>query len=270
MSYKGDIGLYLSGGQVPIPDCGIFVTPPTVKQITQYGEDKFFQAVSLIAKLDDIVSEIKQGNPGLSNYDNFQILMTIVKEQEDLKETLSSFFELVFPNFTVLFADKSMDFFIEGGQYPVGKIHTFNLASVKLTLSELFLPQNITDEEYNPVNEAAAKIAEKLKKAKEKIKKSKSVSEDNVSIIALYVSTLAVGMCMDINTLYNYTLFQIYDVYNRYWLKTKYDLYQKIATTPMMDVSKMEEPKEWAQNLYGQNLSQNRDSEPMRTSYDLT
>lgn len=253
-----------------MPECNIFITPPNARQITQYGENKFFEAVSLITKLEDIVSEIKQGNPGLSTYDNFQILMILLQEQYEMEELVTSFFELVCPDFTISFGDKSIDFTAHGSEYVNGRIHTYNYPSVKTALVELFLPQDVNDAEYNPANDAAAKIAEKLRKAKEKIKnQKKSDGNDNVSIIAMYVSTLAVGMCIDINTLYNYTLFQIYDVYNRYWLKSKYDMYQKIATTPMMDVSKMEEPRQWADNLYGQ-VNETQSSEPLKSSYELT
>ena len=270
MSYSGDIALYLSGEQVAIPECGIFITPPTVRQIAQYGENKFFEAMSLVTKLDEIVLEIKQGDPRLSKYDNFQILMMILQDQEEMEEVFISFFDLVCPGFVLSFEEKSIAFTTEGNPYPNGRLHSYNYDVFKKTMSELFLPQDVQNEQYNPANEAAAKIAEKLKKAKEQIKNSRKLDgEDKTSIIALYVSTIAVGMCLDINTVYNYTIFQIYDVYNRYWLKTKYDMYMKIATTPMMDTSSMEEPKQWAQNLYGQ-VDDGQPVENVSGRYDLT
>ena len=55
---------------------------------------------------------------------------------------------------------------------------------------------------------------------------------------------------MDINILYNYTPFQLQNAFNRYWKKVSSDLYQKVSTTPMMDVSKMEEPDDWSANIY--------------------
>lgn len=251
MSYNGDIALYLSGGQVAIPECGIYVTPPTVRQICQFGEDKFFQALGLVVKLNDVADEIKQGNFELSEYDNFQILIAMLQQQEDLNDLIISFFGLVCPDFEVSFSEKTIDFKLPDSVYVNGRVHTYNFPALQEVISEMFLPQDVQEQDYNPANEAAAKIAEKLRKAKEKIKGNRSPSDDKVSIISLYVSSLSVGMCIDMNTLFNYTLFQIYDTYNRYWLKVKYDMYQKIATTPMMDVSKMEEPREWAQNLYG-------------------
>ena len=55
---------------------------------------------------------------------------------------------------------------------------------------------------------------------------------------------------MDINILYEYTPFQLFDVFKRYMLKVAYDLHMKIVTTPFMDTSKMEDPKNWLDNLY--------------------
>ena len=65
-----------------------------------------------------------------------------------------------------------------------------------------------------------------------------------------YTSILAIGMQMDINIFYNYTPFQLYDAFNRYFAKVSSDFYSKVATTPLMDTSKMEEPKEWFRTLY--------------------
>ena len=55
---------------------------------------------------------------------------------------------------------------------------------------------------------------------------------------------------MDINIFFNYTPFQLYDAFLRYQKKISYDFYQKVATTPLMDVSKMDEPDNWMDNIY--------------------
>ena len=55
---------------------------------------------------------------------------------------------------------------------------------------------------------------------------------------------------MDINIFFNYTPFQLYDAFARYFSKVSCDLYTKVSTTPLMDVSNMDEPKEWVRNLY--------------------
>ena len=84
-----------------------------------------------------------------------------------------------------------------------------------------------------------------------KIKQSEKGDADNdESIFGTFTSVLAIGLQMDINVLYNYTPFQIFDAYKRYNMKQDFDLYRKIATTPLMDASKIDEPKNWVGNIY--------------------
>lgn len=105
---------------------------------------------------------------------------------------------------------------------------------------------------YDPANQRASEIAEKLKKGREKVAeiKSKDSGNENMSIFGTYASVLSIGMNMDINIFYNYTPFQLYDAFSRYWFKVSYDFYQKLASTPLMDVSKMDAPREWSNNIY--------------------
>jgi hypothetical protein len=70
------------------------------------------------------------------------------------------------------------------------------------------------------------------------------------SLFGRYTSILSVGLQMDINIFYNYTPFQLYDTFQRYFSKVSSDLYTKVSTTPLMDVTNMEPPKDWSRNLY--------------------
>ena len=70
------------------------------------------------------------------------------------------------------------------------------------------------------------------------------------SLIGSYTSILSVGMGMDINIFYNYTLFQLYDSFLRYTTKIQYDFYMRVSTMPMMDTSEMKEPNNWLDDLY--------------------
>lgn len=253
MRYSGDVGLYLSGGQVPVPECGLFVTQPTLRQIAQFGEDTFFQGVQILTKAYDIVDDAVKANPELKQYDRFQVFAVMAAQQEQVNETLSSTFQLVLPDFSVEFSQNSIDFRLEGQQYASGRIHKHNLTALQTVLRELFIPKGSDDDDFNPVNEAAARVAEKLRKAREKLKEQNArVEEEKTSVFALYTSTLSIGTGIDVNTLYGYTPFQIYDAFQRYWMKSQYDVYQQLTMTPMMDVSKLEAPKHWGQNMYGE------------------
>ena len=234
-----------------IPEVGIFITQPTIKQICQFGEMNFLQGLQLLTKMDDLIKDVQAGNSELAKLDSFQVLMIVLKNQEDLREIIESFFALICPNYILKFADKTIDFLIDGDPNVKGRLHSYNVKDFSEAINEIFMPY--TDDEnsgFNPANEAAERIAQKLLEARNRNKRKSSGSGESVSIFGMYASILSIGTGIDLNTVFGYTPFQIYDSINRYWLKVQYDLYQKIATTPMMDVSKMEEPKHWSKNLY--------------------
>ena len=75
--------------------------------------------------------------------------------------------------------------------------------------------KDLEEREFNPVNDAAAAIAKKLQKGREK----RAEARGKQSLFGIYCSTLSIGMNMDVNIFFNYTPFQLYDAYNRYFAK---------------------------------------------------
>ena len=255
MLYKGDIGLYLSGGPVKVPMCGFFITQPRVKDICIMGESRWLMAISLITKVDQYATDIKKGNSQLGNMSDFQILLLMVKEQISIKVMLSDLFELICPSYKVEYSKNTIDFYItdeEGKSVRVGQITPFTFEHFQTVIKELFSIESKDNEEYNPSNDKARAIMDKINAGKAKIaaQRGQTAITENSSIYAMYVSILSIGMNMDMNILYNYTPFQIQDSFKRYIAKVADDFYRKIATTPLMDVSKVEEPDSWTNNLY--------------------
>ena len=72
--------------------------------------------------------------------------------------------------------------------------------------------------EYNPAGDMAKRIADKLKRRHQRIAQTQE-GENKVSILEKYVSILAVGEQKDMNSLLNYTVYQLFDELKRYQLK---------------------------------------------------
>lgn len=245
---KRRVGLYFSGKPVLIEDLNIVITPPTINDIVMYGEDSFLFNAQLIVHTDEFVEQIKKGNSELEIYSNFQLLMTLIREEGHVRDELEEFFDFVFPDYKVKFTKNSIDFKItleDGKERIVGRITPFNYDSLKNIIDILFLSQVGEKEiEYNPADDKAKVIAEKIKAGRKKTQQLKSEKSKDQSMFAQIISSLAIGMQMDINIFYNYTPFQLYDIHKRFFLKQAYDFYQKVATTPFMDTSKMESPED--------------------------
>lgn len=255
MAIKGDlkqVGLYLSGMPVPVPECNIIITQPKVRDVVMFGEDEFLVITNILAHPENLTQEVKEGNSQLEIISDFQLLMMIFNNEPLIKDSIDKLFELIFPDYEVKFEDSSILFILvdeEGNKRPCGRITPFNFEHFSNLINDLFEPQNDQEKEYNPANKKAAEIAEKIKKGREKAARQKG-GDIAQSLFGRYTSILAIGMQMDIHVFYDYTPFQLYDAFNRYFAKVSSDFYSKVATTPLMDTSKMEEPEEWFRTLY--------------------
>jgi hypothetical protein len=246
MRLQGDIGLYLSGCEVRIPSCGmLFITQPKIKDIVKFGEMDFLTMVRMIGSPDDFFSSIKEGNSELKEFDNFQILLEVVKASDPkIQEAFNKFFELCFPEYDITLTKNSIEFRLreDDKKTMVGQVQMYNFQDFSTVVRELFDSFETQKDKFNPSNELARKIAEKLEKARNRKAKDKK-SSNNQSIFSLYTSVLSIGLQIDINILYNYTPFQIYDTFARYIAKQQSDLYQKIALQPFASTDSLEEPE---------------------------
>ena len=253
MAIKGNLGLYLSGMPVMIKQCNIILSQPRVKEIMlTLGEDDFLSIMQIIGHIDVFAKQIKEGNPELNLLSDFQVLLIILQEEPRIKVLFDSFFSLIFPDYTTKVTENSIEFFLVDSDNLVSVINPFNFPYLQETLVELFEPQNKNEEEFNPIDDKAKEIAEKLKKGREKRNKMKAENKSSQmdSLFALQTSILSVGLSMDINILYNYTPFQLYDAFMRYSSKMASDFYRRVSTMPFMDTSKMDPPPEWTRGLY--------------------
>lgn len=251
---NNDVLLYISGRPIPIPQCNIVMHQPTIKQIAAFGEEEFLIASQTLANVSSIIAPLRQsGNSELEAYSDFQLLLAVAINDEDLKKALTVFFNLVFPDYVLDITENDIQFSLKNDESKniIGMLNPFNFDSFSKVVQNLFCMARDDEElELNPANERAAAIAEKIKAGRKKLKEIKSRESDIGSMYANYVSVLSIGLGMDINILLGYTPFQLLDAFNRYWAKVSNDIFQKLSTTPLMDTSKLEKPKEWSRNLY--------------------
>ena len=98
-----DINLALMcGTDIPVLELQTSIHQPTIKEISYIGEQNFFMGIQTLIVNKNLFS---QGNSLLESTTNFQIFMTIMKEQEtkDKKEAVINLFQLIFPGYQVIF-----------------------------------------------------------------------------------------------------------------------------------------------------------------------
>lgn len=252
---KGDLARYLSGMPVMVAGANIAISQPSIKDICAFGEDEFFEGLSLFVKAKNLVEKIKLDNSQLAMLSDFQVLLVIFREDKEAKKMVDNLFSLILPDYTYKYDAGCIQFYVDDKSGIVGQLNPMNFDNFKMILSELFLPGSSKDDEpdFNPSSDKAAEIAKKLEEGRRKRAaiKAKESGEDKIkSIFANYLSVLSIGLSMDINILYMYTPFQLYDAFRRYTAKSSYDLYQRVSTMPMVDTNEIEEPDNWIGNIY--------------------
>lgn len=216
----------MAGIDIPIPELQTSIHPPKVKDIAYMGEMDFFLAAQYLCIKKEVLIQDKHV---LEQVSNFQVLMKIL-DQSQKKSNLSTLLLLLFPQCASTFLPSSIILTSEGTTPVIIDENNFEILQEYvrqvLCLDSLFGHDNIT---YNPANEAARKIAEKIMKGRQKVAQLKSENGGNESVLTRYLSVLTVGISgMTLEDCLNLTLFQLFDLMERYSAFIEWDLDTKV------------------------------------------
>ncbi len=245
-----DIRLALMAGtDIPMPEIQLTIHQPRIREIALMGEPDFFAAAQYLGLQKEQLIEDKSL---LSKMNNFQILMEVIWQQKtsEKKTALITLLSLMFPSYQPMITPKSILLRSMETQ-DVKMIDTNNFEIFQnyireiLCLTSVFQGENII---YNPGNAAAQAIANKIMAGRRKVAEIKGKDQQNDSIIARYISILTIGIhSMSLNDLLDLTLYQLFDLIERYtlWLDWDIDLRQRLAGgTPKT------EAENWMKSLY--------------------
>ena len=240
-----DIRLALMCGiDIPIPELQTTIHQPTIKEISYIGEQEFFIGLQTLSINKNMLA---QGNSVLESTTNFQIFMTIMKEQEtkDKKDAVINLFQLVFPDSQVIFTPMSILLNKEGQQTLVDE-NNFDI--LQEMIKQIFCVNSgpMDQATFNPADEKARQIAEKLMRGRQRVAEQKG--ETNSSAFGRYLSILTIGLnAMPLSEAMNLTMYQMYDLVERYTLYLNWDLDIKTRLAGGKPDSK---PDDWMKNIH--------------------
>lgn len=244
----------ISGVDIPIPELQVSLHQPTIREISYLGEEQYFSALQILCFNKQIIMAANpQGSSALNAMNNFQIFMTLVTDPEmknvaEKKNMILSMFALLFPKYTAQFLPRGIFF-----NNPETK-HNFtldedNFDALQRVLSDMGGMNNTTggqNANFNPANDRAAQIAAKLMKGRQKAAQSRGDSQGGV--LARYVSILTIGLnSMSLDKCLNLTVYQLYDLIERYGLYISWDLDIRSRLAGGKPDSK---PDDWMKNIH--------------------
>ena len=233
----------LSGIDIPIPECQLIVHPPSIKEIALIGDKDFFIGVQCLCVYKSMFIEDKNA---LSNINNFQIFMMIMQEKEakDKKIATQKVLTLIFPEYKVLFTPNSLLFQKESETIIVD---SNNFELFQEVLRQIFCMKNAPMDQtaFNPQGEKAREIAKKLQRGRDRIAAERN--DANSSIFTQYVSTLSIGLRIPLQQMLELTMFQLYDLLERYMLWVNWDL---DVRTRLAGGKPDDKPDNWMKNIH--------------------
>lgn len=211
----------MCGIDLPIPELQATIHQPKIKEIAFVGEKDFFLGVQCLCIDKNIIAN--QGESLLINTNNFQIFMTMMKEKEmaEKKDSVINVFSLIFPKYKTLFTPRSI--ILQSDTQII--IDDSNFEILQEYLKEIFCFKSSMSQElgFNPANDTAKKIADKLMRGRQRVAELNGSA--NVSIFSQYLSMLTVGLdSMSLQDLMDLTMFQLFDLVERYQLYINWDI----------------------------------------------
>ncbi len=211
----------MCGIDLPIPELQATIHQPKIKEIAFVGEKDFFLGVQCLCIDKNIIAN--QGESLLVNTNNFQIFMTMMKEKEmaEKKDSVINVFSLIFPKYKILFTPRSI--ILQSDTQIM--IDDSNFEILQEYLKEIFCFKSSMSQElgFNPANDTAKKIADKLMRGRQRVAELNGSA--NVSIFSQYLSMLTVGLdSMSLQDLMDLTMFQLFDLVERYQLYINWDI----------------------------------------------
>ena len=210
----------MTGVDIPIPELQLALHQPTIKEISMVGEQDFFVGIQMLCVKKEMYI---QDESLLASTTNFQIFMTMMNEQQiaDKKQCVLQVLSLILPNHHIIFTPRSM--VLKKGEEIIN-IDEGNFEILQQVLIQQFCLQGSGQEQFNPQSKKAKEIAQKLMKARQRVAQLKA-EEQSGSMFGQYISLLTVGLgSMTINDCVSLTMYQLYDLVERYSLYINWDL----------------------------------------------
>ena len=230
MMYSIDSLTLISGIDVPIPEIGVNIHQPTIREIAYIGEKSFYEAAqTIIIQKEDFINRLEnitqEDKTALSLMSNFEIFLKLVEANPLSSTKVQMLLSLLFPDFNSSIEERFI-FLANPKEQKSILINdsTFEILQEVIT-TILCLQSGNTKEEFNPQGDRAREIAEKIKRGRERAARLKGEKKQQSNFLSKYISGLGIGTnTLNIHNVLDLTLYQLLNQLERYGLYTQYNI----------------------------------------------
>ena len=234
----------MCGTDIPVPECQISIHQPRIEEIALIGEQSFFSGAQLLCLSK---SMFIQDKTLLDTTTNFQIFMMIMSEKtaKQKKEDIKNICSLLFPEYNVLLTPKSLLLTKTGQENIIIDDSNFEIMQEVFRLIFCTAEGPMDQQTFNPANKKAKEIADKIIAGRKKVAELKG--SNNISVFSQYLSMLTVGLHISMLELMKLTMFQLYDLVERFMLWTNWDIDLR---SRLAGGKPDEHPENWMKNIH--------------------
>ena len=236
----------ICGADIPVPECQLIVHQPKIKDIALIGEETLFMGAQCLNVSKNLI-QVQDKNI-LQDINNFQIFMMIMAEKEAVEKKIAvqKVFDLIFPDYKIMFTPRSLLFQKEGQEMIT--VDENNFSYIQEIVKEIFcLRSSLTQSgSFNPADQKAKEIADNIARGRQRV--AAQNGETNSSMFVQYISILTVGLqSMSLQDCCNLTMYQMLDLVERYSLYTNWDIDIRAR---LAGASPDEKPDNWMKNIH--------------------
>lgn len=236
------------GLDIFVPELELFVHQPTLTELgmTMMSTREINQIVGILT----IDGENLDEGVKISNFEAFMLVYDSLKGA--LKNNLFLILDLLFPNCVFSFVPKRTIYI----SVPIGEtkktvmVEENNFNYLQESIKEIFcIDMNKSEEpEYNTKSKRAEELKRKILEGRKELAKRKAKQMDNNDdTLVKYISVVSVSTGISFNEIKNFTMYQLYDILNRYNLWFAYDLDLKIR---LAGGEIKQEAEQWTKNIH--------------------
>lgn len=211
----------MTGIDFPLEDCPLIIHQPSIKEISYIGEIDFFMGVQLLSVNKSMYETSETDLSEMTNFDIFIQLMNS-PELKDQKSKVQQALSMLFPSYQTMMTPRAIVFNQEGNSFMLDE---GNFESFQQQLGQMLCLQQSGQQAFNPGGNKAREIAQKLQKARERVAAQKAKEGGSGSMFSQYLSIITIGISsMSLKDSLDLTLYQLYDLVERYSLYINWDL----------------------------------------------
>ena len=233
----------MTGVDFPIEECQLIAHQPSIEEISYLGEEDFFIGVQTLCISKTMVIEDKSV---LSQVSNFQVFMTVMNDKSTInkRQQVESVLQLMglgkaafTPRSLILTDDKNNSHIVDDSN--------FDALQEGIRLITCAKDGPMDQQAFNPANDRAKEIADKLMRGRARVAAQKGNSTG--SAFSRYLSVLSIALNVLPSQLQKLTMFQLYDLMERYALWVNWDL---DIRTRLAGGKPESHPDDWMKNIH--------------------